>query len=304
MKTEECLPTSKDDPDSIKQLITAVNFHLWQPCNFRCKFCFATFADVKREVLPKGHLPKEKALEVIAKLAMTGFEKITFAGGEPTLCPWLAELVIAAKEFGLTTGIITNGSKLTPNYLASFEGKLDWIGISIDSLEPETNRKSGRSEGCKSAPDIQYYLSLCKLVTEPGCKLKINTVVHALNKHEGIIEFIQQVKPSRWKVMRILPVSGQNDEHYKDMAITDEEFASYIVNNTLLTSEIDPVVEDHQNIIGSYLMVDPAGRFFDDTTGTHTYSKPILEVGAKEALKGISFFYDKFIERKGLYDWR
>ncbi|MDW8335261.1 MAG: hypothetical protein RMM53_13695, partial [Bacteroidia bacterium] len=24
----------------------AVNFHLVKPCNFRCKFCFATFSDV------------------------------------------------------------------------------------------------------------------------------------------------------------------------------------------------------------------------------------------------------------------
>ena len=32
-------------------------------------------------------------------------------------------------------------------------------------------------------------------------------------------------------------------------------------------------------------MVDPAGRFFDNAQGTHNYSKPILEVGVKEAIK-------------------
>ena len=30
----------------------SVNFHLWEPCNMRCRFCFATFQDVKQTVLP------------------------------------------------------------------------------------------------------------------------------------------------------------------------------------------------------------------------------------------------------------
>lgn len=79
-------------------MIPSVNYHLWEPCNMRCKFCFATFQDVKHSILPKGHLPKEQAIEVILQLAEIGFEKITFAGGEPTLCPWLPELIATAKE--------------------------------------------------------------------------------------------------------------------------------------------------------------------------------------------------------------
>ncbi|MEO0472453.1 MAG: radical SAM protein, partial [Bacteroidota bacterium] len=67
--------------------VPSVNFHLWEPCNMRCGFCFATFQDVKRTILPKGHLPKEDALNVVQAIAKAGFEKITFAGGEPTLCP-------------------------------------------------------------------------------------------------------------------------------------------------------------------------------------------------------------------------
>jgi radical S-adenosyl methionine domain-containing protein 2 len=51
----------------------------------RCKFCFATFQDVKHSILPKGHLSKEQAIEVVQHLTDIGFEKITFAGGEPTI---------------------------------------------------------------------------------------------------------------------------------------------------------------------------------------------------------------------------
>lgn len=43
--------------------------------------------------MPKGHLPKEQAMQVIKLLAESGFEKITFAGGEPTLCLFMKLLI-------------------------------------------------------------------------------------------------------------------------------------------------------------------------------------------------------------------
>src|SRR5687767_15313757 len=69
----------------------SVNFHLWQPCDMRCRYCFAVFDDV-RPLLPGGHLPREDSMEVTRRLARA-FRKVTFAGGEPLLCRWLPELV-------------------------------------------------------------------------------------------------------------------------------------------------------------------------------------------------------------------
>ena len=100
----------------LEGIIPSVNYHLWNPCNMRCKFCFATFQDVKIQ-LPKGHLSKEESMKLIEEIADFGFEKITFAGGEPTLCPWISELIKLAKENGLTTMIVTNGSKLSDEFL-------------------------------------------------------------------------------------------------------------------------------------------------------------------------------------------
>lgn len=80
-----------------KRIIPSVNYHLWEPCNMRCKFCFAPFNEAKT-ILPKGHLPKEESLKLVREFAQFGFEKITFAGGEPTLCPWISELIMEAKK--------------------------------------------------------------------------------------------------------------------------------------------------------------------------------------------------------------
>ena len=88
----------------------------------RCRFCFATFQDIRPEILPEGHLGREDCLSVVESLARAGFRKINFAGGEPTLCRWLPELITRAKELGLTTSIVTNGSRLTREWFESTKG--------------------------------------------------------------------------------------------------------------------------------------------------------------------------------------
>ena len=50
-------------------------------------------------------------------------------------------------------------------------------------------------------------------------------------------------------------------------------------------------------------MVDPAGRFFDNVSGTHSYGRSIIEVGVEEALKDVSVNAGRFLARSGLYDW-
>ena len=104
---------------SIAIEIPSVNYHLWKACNMRCRHCFATFQDIELQILPKGHLGREDCVLVVEALAESGFQKINFAGGEPTLCPWLPNLIRRAKELGLTTSVVTNGSRITEEWLES-----------------------------------------------------------------------------------------------------------------------------------------------------------------------------------------
>ena len=48
-------------------------------------------------------------------------------------------------------------------------------------------------------------------------------------------------------------------------------------------------------------MIDPIGRFFDDTTGAHRYSESIFSVGVQKAFQQIIWHDEKFVERKGFY---
>jgi radical S-adenosyl methionine domain-containing protein 2 len=286
------------------QFIPSVNFHLWEPCNMRCKFCFATFQDVKHSILPKGHLPKEQAIEVVLQLANIGFEKITFAGGEPTLCPWLPELIRTAKNVGMTTMIVTNGSKLTDEFLLANKSNLDWIAVSIDSLNPETNIEIGRAISGKTPLTIDYYKDLMNRIKSFGYGLKINTVVTNKNFTENLSEIIEYAEPKRWKILQALPIQGQNDNKIDSLQVTLQQFFHFIDTHKNLEKITNIIPETNNDMKGSYAMVDPAGRFYDNVKGTHNYSRPILEIGAEQAIKEVNYDFEKFILRGGLYDWK
>ena len=285
-------------------MIPSVNSHLWEPCNMRCKFCFATFQDVKNTILPKGHLPKEKAIEVVLQLAELGFEKITFAGGEPTLCPWLPELIAAAKTAGLTTMIVTNGSKLNDYFLHVNQEYLDWITVSIDSVDVDINIAAGRAILGKEPLAPDYYSSLVDRIKQFSYGLKINTVVHSKNYNNDMSGFIRHAKPTRWKLFQVLPIKGQNDLNIDDFKIADAQFQNFIKRHSALENITIIVPENNCEMTGSYVMVDPAGRFYDNTIGEHRYSRPILEIGARLAIQQMQYDFGKFVERGGIYNWR
>lgn len=58
-------------------------------------------------------------------------------------------------------------------------------------------------------------------------------------------------------------------------------------------------IEDTEHMTGSYIMVDPSGRFFQNRKGAagYDYSPPILEVGAKAAFETIGWSAVKFQAR-------
>lgn len=288
--------------DEKTTLPPSINFHLNKACNYRCTFCYARFEDTAK-YLGSGMLPKEQQLEVVRQIAAAGFEKITFAGGEPTLVPWLPELIAMARESGMTTMLVTNGSRLSAAAFYEFDTKLDWLVLSIDSADIATNRAIGRSQKGKAQETVDY-MKTAKLARQHGIRLKINTVVNRLNIDEDMNDLIRAMAPERWKLFQVLPIRGQNDGDVEPLEITCAEFERFAERHMALTrSNIIVVPESNDAMTGSYAMVDPAGRFFDNTTGTYTYSRPILEVGVREAFSQVSFDLQSFEDRGGEYDW-
>ena len=286
---------------SIASEVTTVNYHLWKPCNMTCGFCFATFLDLPTQ--GAIYLPQDDSTRLITRIAEAGFRKINFAGGEPSLCPWLPKLIRHAKSLGLTTSMVTNGSRIAEAWLDSLAGSLNILAISIDSVDSESQRKIGRLVKGKSPMTEADYLSIGESAKARGIRLEVNTVVNRHNVAEDFRAFIWAIGPERWKIFQVLPVAGQNNLRIDEFAITRDEFDLYVDRNRSVEGDgIRVVPENNEAMTGSYLMIDPMGRLFDNTKGEHTYSSPILTVGVKEALAEIEVFPERFIARGGLYD--
>ena len=286
---------------SIANEVTTVNYHLWKSCNMSCGFCFATFLDLPPQVATC--LPQDDSVRLITLIAKAGFRKINFAGGEPTLCPWLSELIRHAKSLGLTTSVVTNGSRIKEAWLDNLDVCLDILAISIDSIDPENQRKIGRTVKGKLPMTEGDYLGIAESARARGMRLKVNTVVNRHNVDEDFRSFIKAMGPERWKIFQALPVEGQNDFHFDEFAITPDEFDQYVSRNRSVHQDgIRVIPENNEAMTGSYLMIDPQGCFFDNTKGEYTYSSPILSVGVQTALAEIRVYPDRFIDRGGLYE--
>lgn len=280
--------------------VTALNYHLWRACNMRCKYCFSGF-DECRLHRPNQDEQIEKCFSIIRQSVEAGIRKITFSGGEPLLCPWLHEAVAKSKRLGLTTMIVSNGSLIDEAWLERFSGTLDWLGISVDSLDLSTNQKIGRCRVGYSPFSGEDYASLCHRICTSGIRLKINTVVSAFNWQENFSALLDHVTPERWKVIQAIHIRGQNDLHFNECGIDALKYKAFLQRH----SRYDFIVpEDNTALQGSYLMINPEGCFFDDTLGHHRTSLPIWQVGWEEAFSQIRISSDKFKSRGGDWDWK
>jgi len=269
----------------------SVNYHLLSACNMRCKFCFAGFAGVRHTL---SHTDQSRLTVELG----SNFRKITFVGGEPMLAPHLPQLISTAKEQGAISCLVTNGSLLTSSHIRDFQ--LDWITLSIDSADLETHRRIGRAiKEIPCRPD--HYLDLANAVRLYDKHLKVNTVVNKLNVHEDMSRFIRQLAPDRWKIFQILPIKGENDKFSRDLAIIHSEFDAFVERHKACLNGSKTVIvpEDNRLMTGSYAMVDPLGRFFDNIDGYQHYGRSILDVGLDRAWRDIQFYSERFIERGG-----
>ena len=180
------------------------------------------------------------------------------------------------------------------------------LRASGDSADPATHRRLGRATRSGETLPGQHYIDLADAARAAGVVVKVNTVVTTVNARESIWGFILLLNPQRWKILQAAPVAGQNDEYIGALTPPRADFDTYVQRHQqeLACSGIRVVVEPIEQIRGSYIMVDPRGRFFDSTAGTHSYSRPILEVGLDSAFAEVDFDPAMFLSRGGDADWR
>lgn len=251
----------------------------------KCRYCF---------VPQNKNLNNEQLLSIIRKICKSGiFDGINFVGGEPTTSRFLLPMIKETKRFGLKTSIVTNGyilSKMPQNDFEEIVKNLDCVGLSVDSLDEDTNRKIGRVVG-NSMLSRADYENLCLKIKKLGCKLKINTVVSKLNLNEDFNSFYETVKPDRIKIFQVLKPNVCTKNCYDDLLISSSEYNSFLLRH----STFDVVSENNSDMTSAYYMLGSDGCFWDNATGEKSPS--ILSVSVESALTSVFVDDEKYKKR-------
>ena len=164
-------------------------------------------------------------------------------------------------------------------------------------MEKQLGRgNGGHVENCKK---------VAQWAQDAGIRLKINSVITKLNYQQDLSEVILDIKPDRWKVFQLLVVKGVN-ERALDLEITDFEFKRFVEKHRWIRKNgIDFTPEWSNDMMGSYVMLLPDGRFFQNFTGNYTFSRnTIFDCAVESVLSEVGWDRGKFLRRGGDYQWK
>ncbi len=263
---------------------SCLNLHFTDFCNFHCKHCF-----VKKE---NYELTFDKLQEIVNKAdkyfkANNIKGRINIAGGEPLLSRNIDKLIdyIASKD--IKVSIITNGYYLDESFIERHKNQIETIGISVDSLDYKTNLKIGRC--CKkntlSKEKIVY---ISKMIKNAGIKLKINTCVSKINVNEDFNEFINEIKPDRFKILQML--CDSDDKVNAGNVVSKEEFEHFISK-----IKYDHVYESKEDMEKSYIIIDSLGNI--GTNNSHLSNISVFDYDLAEAISMLDVDYVNYIKR-------
>jgi radical S-adenosyl methionine domain-containing protein 2 len=271
-----------------------INWHIIQKCNYKCYYCFAKYEKSHRKEIHYSKKEIEVLLNKVYKTFNSNYKdcniRLNIAGGEPTLSKNLNFIIETAYKIGFKVSIITNSSVLSTKFIILNAKYLSMFAVSIDSINKDNNLKIGRLQKESSLEisqifkNIEMFRSFNKKI-----KIKINTVVNKYNYNEYLGDFISLINPDKWKVFQALSINIQ------EIHCSNSQYEIFLKKHEKL--KVSTYAENNDEMTDSYIMIDPYGRFYQNTKGTYIYSKSILDVGEDEINKCINVDMNKYNNR-------
>jgi len=177
--------------------ITRAEILLTDRCNFKCPYC--------RGMNNKGDLSLAYAQETLNNLCCNRLINVRFSGGEPTLYPFLNQLVKGCKKAGVKRiAISTNGSADKKLYQDLLNSGVNDFSISLDSGCCSTGEKmiGGIKNSWNKVVDNIKFIA-------KNCYTTIGVVFNETNYKEALetIMFIDKLEVSD---IRIIPSAQYN----------------------------------------------------------------------------------------------
>ena len=269
-----------------------INFHITDACNYSCRYCFADFK--------MNDLPLADAKGVIDSIESFFLEneitdgRINIAGGEPLLYRHLDTIIDYIAEKNIKVSIITNGSRLTEERVASWAGKVAMIGLSIDAITPDADLHIGRCDSCHTVNSTEHLTRIAAAIHKAGIKLKVNTVVSKANLAEDMLSLYRAMKPDRLKFIYIHIVHNVNEwPETMDLIPTVGEYNEFVEKNRY-DEDCEVVLERPMEMANSYFMINPHGEVYINAFGLEKKYGSALYEPLSEIFARLPFDMKKF----------
>lgn len=144
-------------------------------CNLRCLHCSAAMYNCPGN---RNDLSLSEIRSLITQAKALGARKIDLTGGEPTLRPDLCHIIGMAKEAGLKTKLLSNGTLLNEKKIRELKASgLDGLAISLDGSSNAIQAKTRRT----TETEFQNAITVIEIAARLGIAVKVNTAVSAMN---------------------------------------------------------------------------------------------------------------------------
>ena len=262
-----------------------VNLHLLESCNYSCLHCFAHF-DSNRI------LTLEEWKKIIDNIASSNLcSRINLAGGEPLLYPQLNEVIEYIHNKNIDVSLITNGFLLTPTWIETFAPYLSGIGISIDSLIPNTLLQLGRCTNKKEILTTENVVLLLQTMNKNKVFAKINTVVSKLNYTEDFSLLFKNVVVDRWKILKMKTFENTAYSN-KLLDISNKDYFSFVDRHQNIPNKI---IES--NLVNSYTMIDSQGNLVSNEGLNYKKIGNLKEISFIDAFAKLSLNKELYFSR-------
>lgn len=145
-------------------------------CPLSCPYCSNPLELARMDT----ELSTEDWARVFREAADLGVLQLHISGGEPASRRDLVDLVIAAREAGLYTNLITSGIGLTERRMHELDkAGLDHIQLSLQGMDADIADRIGGYKG-----GFKRKMQVAEWIKDIGFPLTLNAVLHRQNLHQ------------------------------------------------------------------------------------------------------------------------
>ena len=195
-----------------------VALEITEKCNLKCKHCYSS-----AKTKDYNFLPKETVFTLIDDLSRGGTEFIAIGGGEPTLYPYICEVIAYALSKNVEIELVSNGITLTDEMLEKLKKSgLRYLQISLDGESGETYQKV-RGMNC-----FATVVDNLKKATE-FFNVSVSAVLcqHTYAHMFEIAKIAEQAGADSFRVLRLMSI-GRGAKNISELQITNEMFGDFL----------------------------------------------------------------------------